>query len=254
MFSLDQVLSGYSKGEFFLEYLPTISLVENRCVGAEALIRWRQADRVVPPLEFIPRIENTPLCGAVTYWVMETVSKELGDWMRDNDNIHVSINVPPELLGRGGLHYAAEKSNMADLTGKLMFEITERGLPDALGIAALSEANRAGVQIALDDVNLIDANLVVLSRMHTDVVKFDKSFADRMLRPDWDDEQIEGLAALIHTAGFRVILEGIETAAQLQIVQSAGLEWVQGFYFSLPLQAPDFIDYFRRYNGINSAH
>jgi sensor c-di-GMP phosphodiesterase-like protein len=112
MFSLDEINAGLKSQEFFLEYLPTMSLSDNRCVGAETLIRWRHGDRVVPPLEFIPLVENTPLSGTLTYWVLETVAKELGGWMRDHDGIHISINVPPELLGRGGLRYTAEKSNL----------------------------------------------------------------------------------------------------------------------------------------------
>jgi sensor c-di-GMP phosphodiesterase-like protein len=243
MFSLDQIRAAYKAGEFFLEYLPTISLVDNRCVGGEALIRWRQPDRVVPPLEFIRQVEHTPLSGTLTYWVLETVGKELGAWLRNNDDVYISINVPPEILGRGGLRYVVEKTNMRDLAGKLMIEITERGVPDALGIAALGEAYRAGALIALDDVNLNEANLVVLSRIQTDVVKFDKSFADRMLRPDWNHEEIDTLATLIQNSGFRVIVEGVETAAQAAILKNAGVELVQGFFFSEPLPAADFIEY-----------
>lgn len=245
MFSLDQIHAAYNAGEFFLVYLPTMSLLDNRCVGAEALIRWRRPDRVVQPLEFIRQVEHTPFSGILTYWVLETVGKELGDWLRQTDGVYVSINVPPEILGRGGLHYVVDKSDMRDLAGKLMLEITERGVPDELGIAALSNAYRAGALIALDDVNLNEANLVVLSRIRTDVVKFDKSFADRMLLPNWNHKEIDTLRALMQTAHFRVILEGVETARQVEILRNAGVEWVQGFYFSEPLPAPDFIEYFK---------
>lgn len=245
MFSLDQILAGYKAGEFFLEYLPTVSLVDRRCVGAEALIRWRRPERVVPPLEFIRQVEHTPFSGILTYWVMETIGTELGDWLRRTDGVYISLNVPPEILGRGGLHYVVEKSNLRDLVGKLMLEITERGVPDALGIAALSNAYRAGALIALDDVNLSDANLVVLSRIRTDVVKFDKSFADRMLLPDWNDKEIDTLTALMQSAHYRIIIEGVETARQVEILSKAGVEWAQGFYFSEPLPAPDFIEFFK---------
>jgi sensor c-di-GMP phosphodiesterase-like protein len=244
MFSLDEIRAGLTSQEFFLEYLPTISLSDDRCVGAETLIRWRHGDQVVSPLEFIPLVEDTPLSGPLTYWVIETVGKELGDWMRHHDGIRISINVPPELLGRGGLQLAAEKSNMQDLGGKLMLEVTERGLPDALGVAGIANTRNTGVLIALDDVDLDRANLVVLSRLQAAVVKVDKSFADRMLQQDWTHEDIEGLAALIHAGSCRVIVEGIETAAQIAILKEAGVQMAQGFYFSRPLPAAEFMDYF----------
>jgi sensor c-di-GMP phosphodiesterase-like protein len=244
MFSLDEIQAGLKSQEFFLEYLPTMSLSDNRCVGAETLIRWRHDNRVVPPLEFIPLVEYTPISGTLTYWVLETVAKELGGWIREHDDIHISINVPPELLGRGGLRYTAEKSNLQGLTGKFMLEITERGLPDALGVAAIATASRSGVLIALDDVDVNQANLVVLSRLNAAVVKVDKSFADRMLQQDWTPQDIDGLAALIHTGNCKVIVEGIETAVQVEILKEAGVELVQGFYFSRPLPAAEFIDYY----------
>jgi sensor c-di-GMP phosphodiesterase-like protein len=71
----------------------------------------------------------------------------------------------------------------------------------------------------------------------------DKSFADRMLRQDWTDSQIDGLAALINSGNCRVIAEGVETALQVTILKDAGVQMAQGFYFSPPLPAAAFIDY-----------
>src|SRR5438067_11320167 len=113
-----------AQGEFFLEYLPTISLDDGRCIGAEALIRWRRATGVVPPDEFIPLAENTPLSGMLTYWVLDNVQAELGDWLRANRDAHVSINVPPEILGRGGMAYVASKSGVIDLVSRVILSVT----------------------------------------------------------------------------------------------------------------------------------
>jgi sensor c-di-GMP phosphodiesterase-like protein len=103
MISLEAIRDGLAEGEFFLEYLPTVSLVDGRCVGAEALARWRRPSGVVQPGEFIPLIEGTPLSGMLTYWALETVAKELGDWLRAHKEAYIGVNVPPEILGRGGL-------------------------------------------------------------------------------------------------------------------------------------------------------
>jgi sensor c-di-GMP phosphodiesterase-like protein len=199
---------------------------------------------VVPPLEFIPQIENTPLSGPLTYWVLETVGTELGAWMRCHDHIHIGINVPPEILGRGGLQYAAVKSDLTDVARKLMFEVTERGLPDALGITAIAEAARAGVQFALDDLNMNETNLIILSRIHAEVVKFDKSFADCLIDAQWRRQHLDGLSALIRSTGLTVIVEGIETELQCALLASAGIQMGQGFYFSEPLPAAQFVSYY----------
>ena len=134
MIDNNEIYEGLKAGEFFLEYLPTISLVDGRCVGAEALSRWRRPSGIVPPGEFISLIENTPLSGLLTYWVIDTLAAELGDWLRSNSEAHVSINVPPEILGRGGLEYASTKSGLREVSSQIILEVTERGIPDRLGM------------------------------------------------------------------------------------------------------------------------
>jgi EAL domain-containing protein (putative c-di-GMP-specific phosphodiesterase class I) len=193
-------------------------------------------------------MENTPLSGMLTYWVVETVAQELGAWMRNHEGIRISINVPPEVLGRGGLRYAAEKSHMYDLAGKIMLEVTERGLPDSLGITAIAMAKKAGILIALDDVDMNEAHLVVLSRIHTNIIKLDKSFADQMLQQN--SQPLEALAALVHSGDCTVIVEGIESALQAGIARDTGIQMAQGFYFSPPLRAAEFIDFFQCVNSV----
>ncbi len=76
------------------------------------------------PDRFIPVIEETPVSGLLTYWVVDTLAAELGDWLRGHENVLLGINVPPEILGRGGLEYAAERAGLLDQAGKLVLEIT----------------------------------------------------------------------------------------------------------------------------------
>src|SRR5436190_21257199 len=120
MITVDAIRDGLAQREFFLEYLPTVSLVDGRCVGAEALARWRRPDEVVQPDDFIHLIEGTYLSGLFTYWVLETVASELGDWLRAHRDAHIGINVPPEVLGRGGLEYAAEKTGLSEIRNQII--------------------------------------------------------------------------------------------------------------------------------------
>lgn len=244
MINFNTIKAALGNGEFFLEYLPTVAIERNRCIGAEALIRWRRQSEVVLPESFIPIVENTPLSGVITYWVIDTVAQELGDWLRANDGIQLSINVPPEVLGRGGLEYAARKSGLMDVANKLVLEVTERGIPDKLGLDALNLAGGTGVRIALDDFGMDDANLVLLSRIKVDIVKIHKSFAEQMLDKNWSTTKIHGLSALVRTTNLDVIVEGIETPAQVEILREAGIKFAQGWYFSPSISAKAFEAYF----------
>jgi len=248
MFSLETINAGLNNGEFMLEYLPIVSLDQERCVGAEALLRWRRPDGVVMPDEFVPTIENTPLSGLITYWVIDQAAEELGDWLRMRADVELHINVPPEILGRGGLEYAAQKSGLGDFRHKLVLEITERGLPDQLGLDALDQAARQGVRIALDDVRIDPASAMVLSRCNTQIIKIDKSvLLENEIggsMPRW----AEALAVLLKTTNLEVIAEGVETADQLALLRSVGVRKVQGHYFSSPLGVEEFLDYYERHS------
>jgi sensor c-di-GMP phosphodiesterase-like protein len=246
MISVDAVQAGLSQGEFFLEYLPTISLADGRCVGAEALCRWRRPSGVVLPRDFIRVIEDTPVSGLLTYWVIETVADELGEWLEAHREVYIGINVPPEILGRGGLEYATRKTGLEKLRRQIFLEVTERGLPDRLGVAALEAAAKTGVRIALDDVTLTGANLAILSRCPLHAIKLDRSLVTQItpecLRPEW----LAGLAALLQTIAVKVIAEGVETVTQVAALRAAGVSMVQGYYFSPPIQAEEFKAYYSR--------
>lgn len=238
------IKEGLRNGEFFLEYLPTVSLKSNRCVGAEALIRWRRMSRVVPPLEFIPLVENSPLSSALTYWVIDTVAAQFGAWMRQHEGVHISINIPHELWEQGGMEYAAKKSDLLGVAGKLVFEVTERGVPGSLSINTLHRSDDSTMLVALDDVTLNDANLHLLALINVDFIKLDKSVVDQMLCSDWSPEKIAQLSDLMHTGSFKVIAEGVESAKQVAILKEAGIDMAQGWYFSRPLSVENFKAYF----------
>ena len=245
MIDLDAIRSGLNRGEFFIEYLPTIALEGFTCVGAEALTRWRRDSGIVHPFDSMELIRDTPLSGRITYWVIETVARELGAWLRANPDAHISINVPPEILGRGGLEYAAASAGLNDVLDRIVLEITEHGVPDAIGVAAINKARAAGVRVALDDVGINDANLLVLSRVNVDIIKLPKSFADSLLDEEGAPANLTGLRALMKATNVQVIAEGVETARQVEILKEAGVSMAQGWYFSPTLPAEAFQAYFR---------
>lgn len=246
MSDLSAIKAGLDNGEFFLEYLPTVSLDTNRCIGGEALIRWRQDARVVPPQEFLPSLENTPMAERLTHWVIDTVAHELGGWLRDHDHelMHISINVPPEVFVHDRVEHAVTRSKLNDVAHKLVFEVTACSTAEKLDVNTLDGKEKSIVLVALDDVGAKNTDMVVLARARVDIVKIDKSFVDQMLQPDWSQEKLSRLETLINGSSLAAIAEGVETQQQADILRAAGVKMAQGWYFSRPLSAADFRAYF----------
>lgn len=235
-----QIHQALVDGDLFLEYMPAVSLRDGRCLGGEALVRWRRGDRILMPMEFVPEIENTPVAGLLTCWVIDTVAAELGGWLQATPVVHVGINVPPEVLGRGGLEYAARKSHLLAVRDRILLEVTERGIPDRLGLGELKELAANGVLIGLDDVGSNNNNLLVLFQAPVDVIKLDKRIVDRCCGEGADDA-LGTLAPLIRASGRIVIAEHVEREEQARLLAGAGVQMAQGFLYSKPLSAAAFI-------------
>ncbi len=225
------------RGDLFVQYLPTVRLADACCIGAEALVRWRRGGDVLAAGEFIPQIENTPLSGRITYWVIETVGMELGEWLDAHGDAHISLNVPPEVLGRGGVEHAVIRSGLRGRVGQIVFEVTERGVPDRLGIDTLNFAASCGVRLALDDAMLSGVNLALLARCNFSMVKIAREVTAQLEpgkpAPGW----IAGLQSLLKSSSLQVVAEGVETDYQAKWLRAAGVQMAQGYFFSHPLPA-----------------
>ena len=166
--------------ELFIEYQPIVLLSDASCIGAEALVRWRREHTILQPSEFLRAIDSTPLSGRLTYWVIDTVAADLGPWLSEHPGTQISINVPPEILGRGGLQYAAERSGLSAHANQIVLEITEHGVPDQLGLQALKMMAERGLRVALDDVTLTSVNLALLTRCNFSVIKLDRQMTSQL--------------------------------------------------------------------------
>jgi sensor c-di-GMP phosphodiesterase-like protein len=236
-----EVRAGMERGELCVEYQPIILLAEGRCVGAEALVRWRRGRDVLSAIEFMPQVENTPLSGTITYWVIDTIAAELGVWLDEHPDAHISLNVPPEILGRGGLEYAALRSGLRARANQIVLEITERGVPDRLGLDALNAMAERGIRVALDDTMLNGTNLALLARCHFSAIKLDRELTlqvreDRPL-PSW----LAGLTALMASSALQVVAEGIESEFQSRTLAAAGVQMGQGYLYATSLTSKEFM-------------
>lgn len=238
----DSVRQAIRKHELFLRYLPTIRLRDWQCVGAEALVRWQRDGKIVPPMAFVPVVEATPEAGLLTYWVLEEVGRDLGAWLtRPDTRVHIGVNVPPELLGRGSLEYATEKAGLASVAHKLVLEISERGLIDQLGVKGLNQRHAQGVLIALDDIQLREVHTMLLSRVKLDIVKLDMTVIASLGTNHEDERTVRLLQALALVPDLAIIAEGVERVGQAHRLKEMGIGYAQGYLFSQPLPAKEFI-------------
>ena len=143
----------------------------------------------------------------------------------------------PKFWGAAGWNTPQRKPGYPTIRNQIVLEVTERGIPDTQGVAALEAASRSGVRIALDDVTLSATNLVILSRCTLDMIKTDRSLVDQITPecpcPAW----LSGLSALLHATRVAVIAEGVQTEAQAEALRAAGISMAQGYYFSPPISA-----------------
>lgn len=239
--TIEEIGAGLDNSEFYLEYVPTMTLEDGKCVGAEALIRWRHQGEVILPMQFIPAIENTPLSGLITYWVIEEIARDFVGWLKAHKDVHLSINIPPEILGRGGLLYVARKSGLMEVADQMILEITERGCPDT--VALNSMRHKGHTRIAIDDFGTGDVNLLQLSQMRADILKIDKYFVDQIQSPKLMPRIIKGLTAFALAMDLEMIAEGVESGLQVKALSDLGVHMAQGWYFSRSLIASEFIKF-----------
>ncbi|HNH35449.1 MAG TPA: EAL domain-containing protein [Rhodocyclaceae bacterium] len=231
--------------EFELHYQPLVRIADGEIVGAEALVRWRAAEGLVPPDRFIPAAEDSGLIVAIGDWVLREACRQNRAW-RDAGlpAIRISVNISAVQFHREGfLRRVAAIVAGAGLTGGDMeLEITEGvAMSDAdVTAAAMDELKAMGLAIAIDDFGTGYSSLAYLRRYPIDRLKIDRSFVRDMVE-DADDRAIAGtVAALAKALRLSVVAEGVESQKQLRLLRDQGCDVAQGYLFSRPVPAAEF--------------
>ncbi len=207
------------------------------CAGGSA------TTTVWPASKFVPQIENTPLSGRLTYWVIDTVAQELEQWIVEHADVFISINVPPEILGRGGLEYARCPLRPTRTSVKSCWRSPSAACRISSGLKALNMMAEQGARIALDDVFLTGANLAVLSRGRFEVIKIDRKIVSQLVEHGPEPTWLPGLQSLLTHSQLKVIAEGVESRYQADVLSQAGVQMAQGYLFSASLTARALMQY-----------
>ena len=241
-----QLRRAIPRGELLLHYQPKIEFASGRVVGAEALVRWmRPGVGMVPPAQFIPIAEEIGLIVEIGEWVIETVCAQMAAWRAAGlGDVKVAINVTRHDMVAGGLvrAVAGAMTRHRIERGQLVIELTESMLVDRVEQTRkqLEELRGFGVELAIDDFGTGYSSMNYLKRFPFDELKIDKSFIDGTPHDPTDCAIVKATIVLAHSMGMRAVAEGVESAAQRDLLHSLGCDSCQGFLYSKPLAAAAF--------------
>ena len=253
---LRNVLEG---NQLHLVFQPQICYEKNRVTGAEALLRWRHPERgLVPPDLFIPLAEQNGSIIQIGEWVMDQACAQLKAWHdMGHDDLRMAIN-----LSTVQLHHSELSRTVTNLMQRyqlpawsLEVEVTETGLMEDISAAAahLNSLKKAGVTIAIDDFGTGYSSLSYLRGLPLDKIKIDKSFVrDVMLDKD-DATIVRAIIQLARSLNMQVIAEGVEDSAQEAYIIAQGCNQGQGYLYSKPLAARDFITWLKAFQTSATA-
>jgi len=248
---LREVLAG-EPGAGWLEpwFQPLVSLVDDRVVGCEALVRWVHPERgVLNPAEFLDLAEEHGMAAELDARVLSGALAELARWDAAGlPPLFLSANLGRTSMFDPALQRSVEQS-LADsgvAPGRLHLEITEHAaLPPGTGAEALRALADLGVHVALDDFGIGYTSLDYLRQYPVSTLKLDRSITVP-LQTDQTSPLLQGVVLLARSVGIDVLAEGIETAEQRRRLLDLGVGLGQGYLFARPMRAADFVAHLRR--------
>ena len=256
-FGLEQDLrKAIDRNEFELVFQPLVDATGNCVSGAEALLRWNQPDRgPVPPSQFIPIVEAAGLAEEVGLWVLNGAAREASKWVvTDAGPMRVAVNISANQLHSPKFTEFLKRTlhNHSLGSASLEIELTE-------GVASANDAHLArmfdeiralGIKIAIDDFGTGYSSFSTLRQLSFDKIKIDREFVTDVHRRPQSQAICQSIIALGHGLDIRVLAEGVETADEYRWLLQHGCNHFQGYYFSRPLSAADFLAFVNNREGL----
>ena len=239
-----------TQDEFLLHYQSKVRLDTGELSGVEALIRWnRPGYGLIPPLDFVPMLEETGLIVPVGAWVIHSVCRQIAEWQRTGVGaVRIAINLSSRQFSsadRQSLELETETTRAVHAHGidptLLEFELTESVLMSHAekSVAILHRLKRLGIRISTDDFGTGFSSLAYLKRFPIDTIKIDRLFIRDVTRDASDAAITVAIIAMAHSLKLNVIAEGVETREQLEFLRARDCDEVQGYYLSRPLPATE---------------
>lgn len=227
--------------EFQVYYQPLVDLQSQTICGMEALIRWNHPERgFISPVDFIPVAEETGLILPIGEWVLNEALIQTKAWHQQGFNgLRVAVNLAPKQLRQGNLiemiDNAIKRSRIDPHCIEL--ELTETALLDESLTPLINQISERGISLSIDDFGTGYSGLSYLKHFHIDKIKIDKSFIDDVATNNDSAAIVTATLAMAKELGIKTLAEGVETREQLVFLQDRGCQYIQGYYFSKPLEA-----------------
>ncbi len=241
--------------EFCLYYQPQIS-DDNKVVGAEALLRWNNAELgQVPPNEFIFIAEETGLIIPIGLWVVEEVCQQIKRLDQQGLYIpHIAINISAKQFRQSDfVSMLVARVNAQNVEPRrIMLEITEGvflgNLEEAIEKMNILKTN--GFSFSIDDFGTGYSSLTYLKRLPFDQLKIDQSFVQGLVVNATDAAIVKAIVVMAKSMGLNLIAEGVETEQHLCYLSNFGCYHFQGYYFSRPLPEQALLEFITNHDGL----
>lgn len=238
------------EGGFEVWFQPVYCLEKGVFCSMEALVRLRETDgSLISPGEFIPIAEDADMIVPITWFVLEEACKIISE----NDalnGITVSVNIPMvQLVDR---EFVCHLNEIVDKYGvahsQICLEFTERVMLDDFKRVkeCMDGVSECGYRFFLDDFGTGFSNFNCLLQLPFCDVKLDKSLTDTLAADAPEVNIVKTLVDLFHNMNLKVIAEGVETAEQVEILKTYGIDRIQGFYYSAPMNIDKLLAFYKR--------
>lgn len=219
----------------YMAYQPIVDLRTGRCIGAEALVRWKRGGGLVSPQRFIVAAERAGIMPVVTRRIVQLVALDIADLLRTHPELHVSINFSATDLRSD--HAVDLLTGLLRVTGlpatSFWIEITETSF-EAQVSQTIDRIRALGFRVAIDDFGTGYANLGTLASIEVDLLKIDRSFVQSVAQTGQAAEVAAAIIGLARSLDLEMVAEGVETQAQADFLIDSGVQFAQGWLFGRP--------------------
>ncbi|TMH52323.1 MAG: EAL domain-containing protein [Betaproteobacteria bacterium] len=228
------------KEEFVLHYQPIVDTATRRIDSVEALIRWQSPELgLVPPMQFIPLLEETGLILEVGAWALGRAVVDHRTWTEQGlPAPRIAVNVSPiQLRQRDFVASVEEAMRLGAVPPGIDIEITESLVMEDIeaNMKKLEAVRVLGVSIAIDDFGTGYSSLGYLAKLPVHSLKIDRSFIITMLKDPAIMTLVSTIISMAHSLRLKVVAEGVDAEEQAKALDRLGCDQLQGYLFSKPL-------------------
>ncbi|HHW36204.1 MAG TPA: EAL domain-containing protein [Bacillales bacterium] len=248
-----EIYHSLKEGNFQFVYQPQYCLNTNNIIAGEALIRWNHPTfGQISPEHFIPLCEKFGLIIPLGEWVIEKACQQLQFWHSKGHKLKLCVN-----LSFGQLY----QQNFIEMISKIIkktkvdpayleLELTETmtGNDTENFTSIIDDIRKLGIRVALDDFGVGYSSLSYLTFLNVDLIKIDKSIINKINESKKHRAVFVAIVALAKNLNLEVVVEGIETKEQMELIKNLGCNIMQGFYFSKPIRENEFENLLLRMN------